>query len=196
MAIEIEVKAHVKDPQALKNRISLLAASAPFSFEKDDCYWITAGSVPGGIPKSGVRVRREKHWQDGAEKDEKILVTYKSKEIRDGIEINDEREFAVSSGDTFTELLKRLGLEPGIQKHKQGWSWIYGNVHAELCEVSGPDRNLGWFAELEILADDAGTETVAAARKQLLELLEKLSIPKDSIEERYYSELLSPLWTP
>jgi adenylate cyclase class 2 len=192
MAIEIEVKAHVKDPQALKSRISLLASSSPLSFEKDDCYWVaTCKEVPGGIPKSGVRVRREKHWRDKAAEEEKILITYKSKEIRDGIEINDEREFAVSNGDTFTELLKRLGLEPGIRKHKQGWAWIYGNVHAELCEVSGPDHNLGWFAELEILADDAGTETVAAARKQLLELLEKLSISKDSIEERYYSELLS-----
>jgi adenylate cyclase class 2 len=198
MAIEIEVKAHVDDPQAIKSGVSL-PASPPLSFEKDDCYWVPAGSLSGGVPKSGVRVRREKRRLPGNGDEEKTLVTYKSKEVRNGIEINDEREFTVSDTHAFEELLKRLGLKPGLRKHKQGWAWIFaentaagnGNIHVELCEVTGPDRNLGWFAELEILTDDAGPETVSAARERLLNVLDKLRIPRENIEERYYSELLS-----
>jgi adenylate cyclase class 2 len=201
MAVEIELKAHVRDPRgplALKAEMSLLAPP-PLSFEKDDCYWVAAdycppASVSGAIPKSGVRLRREStRYPDGGA-EEKTLVTYKSKEVREGIEINDEREFTVSDGDTFGELLKRLGLEPGVRKHKQGWAFTFGNIYAELAEVSGGvsgnTRNLGWFLELEILANEAGAETVAAARKELLGLLEKLNVGKECIEERYYSEML------
>ncbi|GHV73548.1 hypothetical protein AGMMS49940_08500 [Spirochaetia bacterium] len=188
MSVEIELKAHVENPEAMKAAISLLTSCLPLSFEKEDCYW------------DGVRLRREslRHPDGGVE--EKVLVTYKSKEVREGIEINDEREFTVSDADVFTELLKRLGLEPGVRKHKQGWGWTYGNIHAELAEVSGevsgntrsdlPVRNLGWFLELEILADEAGAETVAAARGELLGLLERLKVGKECIEERYYAEML------
>jgi adenylate cyclase class 2 len=200
MAMEIEVKARVDDLRAIKNGVSLLA-SPPLSFEKEDCYWVPAGDIPKGVPRSGVRVRREKRRLpgNGVEDEEKTLVTYKSKEVREGIEINDEMEFAVSDPHAFEELLKRLGLKPGLRKRKKGWAWIFpdnssdgnGTIHIELCQVTGLDRDLGWFAELEILTGDAGGETVAAARKRLLELLDTLNIPRENIEDRYYSELLS-----
>jgi adenylate cyclase class 2 len=200
MATEIEIKAHVDDPRAIKSGIPL-SASPPISFEKSDCYWVPAGSLPGGISKSGIRVRREKRRLPGdkAGDEEKTLVTYKSKEVQDGIEINNELEFTISDAHAFEELLKQLGFKPGLRKRKKGWSWTFaensvagkGNIHIELCEVANPDHNLGWFVELEILKDDAGPETVTAARKQLLELLDKLNIPIENIEERYYSELLS-----
>ncbi|MDR3124232.1 MAG: hypothetical protein LBU16_10715 [Treponema sp.] len=189
MAIEIELKAHAGDHRAVKERISLLAP-ASFSFEKDDCYW-TAGNGREGPLQSGVRLRRERIAYPGGETGEKALAAYKIKEVRDGIEINDEREFAVSDAAGFEGLLQRLGLEPGMRKHKQGWAWTLGSVNAELCEVSGPGRSLGWFLEIEILAEDAEAPTVAAARQKLLDLLETTGIPRDRIEERYYSELLA-----
>jgi adenylate cyclase class 2 len=189
MSIEIELKASVEDHRALQERISLLAPPA-FSFEKDDCYW-TAGDGRESPLRSGVRLRRERIAYPSGKTEEKALVTYKIKEVREGIEINDEREFAVSDGAAFEGLLQRLGLEPGTRKHKQGWTWVLGAANAELCEVSGPRRSLGWFLEIEILADDASTAIVAAARQELLGLLDKLGIPKTRIEERYYSELLA-----
>jgi adenylate cyclase class 2 len=189
MPIEIELKTRTEDHQALKEKISLLAPAA-FYFEKDDCYWI-AGKGRDGPLRSGVRLRREKIVLPSGATEDKALVTYKIKEVRDGIEINDEREFAVSDAADCEELLQRLGLEPGLRKHKQGWAWTLGAVKAELCDVSGPQRSLGWFLELEILAEDAEAPTVAAARHKLLDLLERLGVPRDRIEERYYSELLA-----
>jgi adenylate cyclase class 2 len=181
---------------ALKERLSRLAACCkptacqPLSFEKDDAYWVSAAPATGTLPKSGVRIRRERTAQDGGEARETILATYKSKEVRDGIEVNDEHEFAVSDAEAFAGLLASLGLEPGLRKHKQGWAWAIGKVHAELCEVSGQTRSLGWFLELEILAEDADPETVAAAREELLALLDRAGLPRERIEGRYYSELL------
>ncbi|WP_148257259.1 CYTH domain-containing protein [Treponema primitia] len=205
MAVEIELKAGISNFETVKDRISSLAGT-PLFFEKDDCYWITP-VPPESFPKSGVRVRRETFTQKDGKREAKTLVTYKSKEVRDGIEVNDEREFIVSDGDTFGELLNRLGLVPGTRKFKEGWAWSWQGITTELCQVKGfnpgnppvypppgktlPEIKLGWFAELEILAEDNSPETVAAARNRLLEFLDKIGITRDRIEERYYSELLT-----
>jgi adenylate cyclase class 2 len=204
MAVEIELKAHISDSESLRSVFSALAGRA-ISFEKDDCYWIAP--VPAGraeFPKSGIRVRRETYTHPDGREETRVLVTYKTKEVRNGIEINDEREFLVSDGDVFGEFLNRLGLRLGTKKHKNGWAWVYKGITTELCEVWGfnpsivgssaetgvREHTLGWFAELEILATDDQDETVSAARNRLLELLDKAGIPRDQIEERYYSEML------
>ncbi|MDR1247971.1 MAG: CYTH domain-containing protein [Treponema sp.] len=188
MPIEIELKARVKDHEALNKRVSLLAPLPPLSFEKDDCYW-TGGK--DGESRPAVRVRKEKILHPGGETKEQALAAYKIKEVREGIEINDEREFAVSDPACFEELLRRLGLEPGSSKNKRGWAWTSGVIHAELCEVSGPKRSLGWFLEIEILAESAAAQVVADSRKTLLDFLEQTGLSRDCIEERYYSELLA-----
>ena len=187
MPIEIELKARVEDHRAVKDRLSILAPMA-LSFEKDDCYWRARDGDP---LRPDVRLRLEKIARPSGVGEEKALATYKIKEVREGIEINDEREFAVSDSAAFEGLLRRLGLEPGTRKHKQGWAWGFGGIWAELCEVSGLRRSLGWFLEIEILADDALAPTVAAARQKLLDLLDRVDIPRNRIEERYYLELLA-----
>ncbi|MDR0561587.1 MAG: class IV adenylate cyclase [Spirochaetaceae bacterium] len=184
MATEIELKAHVEDREALK---SAAASFARFSgsFEKEDVYWYG----PGMIPKSGLRIRQETDTDPQGAVARSLAVTYKIKETRNGIEVNDEREFTVSDIGNFEELLRRLGLAPGTRKRKRGWSWDYEGIAIELAEISG----LGWFAELEILADNDRPDTVAHARSRLLTLLRRLGIGEDKIETRYYTEMLRSL---
>jgi adenylate cyclase class 2 len=217
MGIEIELKARV-EKQDCKKRLETIAGQGT-AFVKDDVYWFPVGefsdlpnegSPRGGFPRSGLRVRREK--KSGKET---VLVTWKKKEKRNGMEINDERELAVSCGTLFEELLYALRLRKKITKHKEGWAWNIDGVTAELAEVSGmrievpnstcdetPDSSkdripdfpkseipetLGWFLELEIL-DDSDEKAV---RRRLLEVLAKAGIGEASIENRYYSELLA-----
>jgi adenylate cyclase class 2 len=198
---EIELKAHAAGYRDCKFRLDAIAGPG-LAFTKDDGYWFPAeekpvknAGSPANLPR-GLRVRRERHGSEGSGQ---CLVTYKTKERREGIEINSEQEFEVSSGECFEELLERLGLEKRIYKHKQGWSWNCGGITAELMEVegtrtdsSGKIKKLGWFIELEILVEgEANAATAAAARKRLLELLEKTGLGEESIESRYYSQLLS-----
>jgi adenylate cyclase class 2 len=208
VVLEIELKARVGDPEERRGIISRFAGPAG-EFLKEDTYWYPPSPPEGPSPRqenpgtgalpSGVRVRREEHRNPpGGGADRITRVCFKTKEKREGIEVNDEREFEVSRGEVFEELLIRLGLSPGVRKRKQGWVWEYGDALIELCEVSGSlspgkagDRVcLGWFVELEILAPGDRRETVAAARKRLFEVLEKTGIGKDRIEERYYTEML------
>jgi adenylate cyclase class 2 len=200
MAIEIEIKAHVEDFKGIKAGFSGMAG-VPWMIEKDDTYWIPPVGIekPGmALPLSGIRVRRATKANGGGPAEKQILVTYKTKELRKEIEVNDEREFAVSDGKLFEELLIRIGFEPGLRKRKQGWSWSIDEITAELCRIRGGypqgirsgESDLGWFAELEIIAEDENPETIGAAKAQLLELLEKAGILKEAIETRYYSEML------
>ncbi|MDR2211751.1 MAG: hypothetical protein LBO65_09875 [Spirochaetaceae bacterium] len=202
--IEIEIKARIEDPAVCKERLEGLAGEGA-AFVKEDAYWLPlnekkSGRVPpvsaAPLPPSGVRVRRER--RTGGEVPEQTWVTYKIQESGlDGIEVNEEHEFEVSGGDEFEEFLTRLGLTRGIRKRKGGWKWRHGNITAELAEVAGdappaPPRNLGWFVELEILADPAEAETAPrAAGAELLQFLGLLGIAKENIEPRRYSQLLA-----
>jgi predicted adenylyl cyclase CyaB len=199
MLYEIELKAHIDDPEALKKRLSAIGTYKG-SYEKDDCYWTagTASCFPAGAP-SGIRVRNEKTVDSAGKSSARILVTCKIHQYADNVEVNDEREFEVSSGAAFGDLLGRLGLKPGINKRKKGWSWAIGAefrdfaakppslpVLAELSEVS----RLGWFIELEILSPVNDEKTVAGSQKTLFSLLETLGIEQEKIEKRPYTQML------
>ncbi|MDR2760113.1 MAG: class IV adenylate cyclase [Spirochaetaceae bacterium] len=184
MSIEIELKAWADDPDGLRDRLFSFAGFDA-SFEKADSYWFFTGAG-SSVPLSGVRIRKETRTGHSGSISHTLWVTYKVKEVREGMEINDEREFSVSDGAAFEELLRRLGLEKGIEKNKKGWAWICEGITVELTEVEG----LGWFVELEIITDDDTNEAVTAARLRLLALLHKIGIKKDRIEPRYYTEML------
>ena len=198
MGTEVELKVHAADHENCRRRMRDLAGRDGAFFIKDDDYWSPADDSPR------IRVRRERSGE-GAEA-ERTLVTWKNKEKRDGVEINEEHEFEVSRGELFEELLERLGLEKRIHKHKEGRCWTLDGtppLTAELCEVSGfilsPDgggpgvKNLGWFLELEILLPEKPTAPAEtdAARRRLLETLARTGLGGEALEDRYYSELLA-----
>jgi len=186
MPTEIELKAHVQDSKALK---ALLHEKAEYSsaFEKEDAYWFFAPeSRAPALPVRRIRVRREKHSLPDGKAASATLATYKAKEVCDGIEVNDELEFAVNPGSEFERFLGALGFKPGISKQKRGWAFSRETITAELAEVEG----LGWFLELEILAVDSREETVAENRQKLLDFLAELGIGREAIESRYYTEML------
>jgi len=191
MSFEIELKAHITNFDEVQ-RLLFEKAEYKGTFTKDDTYWF---QDPSGIPPgeellpSGLRIRMESRSFPDGKQESFNFVTYKIKEVRDGIEINDEREFEISSPPVFEELLRRLGLWINIEKRKRGWMYTYNGINAELTEVQG----LGWFLELEILAEDNREDTVAESRERLMNSLDCFGVERDAIESRYYSEMLREL---
>jgi adenylate cyclase class 2 len=180
--IEIELKAWIEDPQKTKAIISDLAVFK-HDFEKEDAYWYPS-KQDSALPHFGVRVRKETNGDETH-----TLVTFKVKEKRGAVEVNDEKEFEASDSEPLETLLNLLGFRVGARKHKKGWAWTSGDITAELCEVHG----LGWFVELEILALSADEQTVKDARDRLLAFLKKIHVGEDKIESRYYTEMLRRL---
>ena len=184
MAFEIELKTRLESDEPIKTRLHELGNYC-HSHEKLDSYWYPAKSDL--LSHSGIRLRRESIVNADNTARESILVTFKNKKISEGMEINDEREFSVSNAIVFEEMMEYLGLHKIIIKQKSGWAWTIPPILAELSLVAG----LGWFLELEIIADNNDAQTVDICRKQLLSLLANLEIPADRIEPRPYTVLLS-----
>ncbi|MDR2479465.1 MAG: class IV adenylate cyclase [Treponema sp.] len=195
MAFEIELKVRLNDLGPVKERLAAIGIFCQ-SFEKSDTYWIPGGADYQShkrLPPPDIRVRREISVDAEGKTRLSALVTYKTKVINNGIEVNDEREFTVSCAEIFEDMLERLGLRPHIHKVKQGWAWTIAAENQEepsvLAELSLV-KNLGFFLELEILAADNTARTVGSSQSRLLSLLARLEIDASQIEERPYTELL------
>ncbi|GMO49194.1 MAG: hypothetical protein Ta2G_05860 [Termitinemataceae bacterium] len=199
MQIEIELKAHVDDTESVAKKLDALAAYQG-TYKKEDQYYVQDGlnNVQGALdlPLSGVRIRVESFCDHGGKETVKTTVNYKTKECRDGIEVNTENEFEIVGNAAHKQieyLFLTLGLKHGVHKIKQGRLWKYGieetPISAELSLVEG----LGYFLELEILSDRDDKAVIEASRKRLLDLLELCGIEKEKIENRYYSEMLQNL---
>lgn len=137
-----------------------------------------------------VRIRTECTETAANEKKRRCLVTYKQKR-RDckenaALEVNDEKEFAVSDRTEFERFLHKAGFEAVFEKRKKSMQWKKDGVLIELCTV----EPLGDFLEMEILAETADENRINEARLTLEKLLKKYGIPLEQIEPMYYSELL------
>jgi len=182
MATEIELKAHVRDPEKTRKDLSEFAVLTK-TYEKNDIYYIHPDFINR---RYGVRLRNESDILADGTRKQTNLVTYKTKEINDGIEVNDEKEFEVSSGADFGDFLCSFGFLERIKKTKKGAAYNAGGMTAELSEVDG----LGWFIELEIIIDDRNERAIAEGKERILKFLDQLQIPRELIEERSYTEML------
>jgi adenylate cyclase, class 2 len=192
MATEIELKVHIDDYAAVKERLSAVGVFCR-SYKKFDTYWL-----PSQSDTPGVRVRRESGVDADGAAHESVLATYKKKTISGGIEVNHECEFTVSDADLFEEMLNCLGLCNAVRKEKEGWAWTVRSQNERqapiLAELSMVAR-LGWFLEIEIMTADNSEPTVEESRERLFALLEKLEISTDKIETRPYTTMLADVST-
>ena len=182
MAIEVELKAWVDEPQALARLLETRFRFAG-SYLKEDRYYRIQSDA--GKPAVEFRLRREgEGW----------IVTSKEKAIQDGVEVNREHEFGVSDGDSFDRFARHIGAKLFITKAKRGKrfrdeSLGSEGVTIELSEVEG----LGWFVEIECLVDPDRAEEVPKARERVRGLLATLGVGERLVEPRYYIDMLAEL---
>ena len=156
---EIEIKAHVENREALVQRLNQIA-TLQASVTRDDTYY----SLPVHGAKQ-LRIRKEKSANS-----EKILVTYKRKELRNEgsgfeTEVNEEMECLVTDALPLETFLLDSGFTVHLKKHKEVSDWNYtakdskGNdipVTLELCNVPP----LGDFLEIEILSSETEPQKI------------------------------------
>ena len=209
MLVRVELKAWLDDHESIMAQLSLLESRAS-AREKTDTYWLPIEeNAPGmSIPRSGVRVRREREAQSaggdkpgeaGSEgaKGESFLVAVKSRKMSGAAEISEVSEFAVSDAELFEKLLGNLGLFKASYKKKYCWGW---KIPAEApgAEPIGAEiahlKELGWFLELKLCARDGGRQAAEEAVKRLHSLLERLGVPAERLEPKPYAVLLHERW--
>jgi len=144
-------------------------------------------------PDRPLKIRiREESSGDPASPAAQTVVTYKRKEFAGSVEVNDEKEFAIDSRADFEALLGDLGFAPAITKVKRTktFDWTAPDGTAVGLELSlvGP---LGWFIEIEILADSPDDAEIARARDLVGTALSRCGIPESAIETRFYTDMLA-----
>ena len=112
------------------------------------------------------------------------LITYKGPKMDPGSRTRREYEVAVSDGQTASRLIEALGHRPVFTVKKARQELKKGGVTLCLDEVEG----LGRFLELEKLVEDGGDR--AAAEQILLDLLDRLGVPRDRLIRSSYLEML------
>ena len=188
MAFEVELKAHVQDPQTIMAVLEGFEhISEPVCEYKQDIYY---SKSEGEEPL--FRLRRESFGPDFDSLTGSVLFTYKEKSLKDGIEVNVEREFTTSDsqGENAEQFFLALGYVEYIKKTKKGYSFVHAIkgfsplLHIELAEV----KSLGWFLEMEFLIEDPSL--VAQAKEKLIEVLHAVGLGDSEIESRYYMHML------
>jgi adenylate cyclase, class 2 len=178
VATEVEMKAWIDDPEALRRHLQNSCREIR-SFYKADTYFVAPVRPAGspGLPPQEFRIRND---------DGKLICTFKEKEIVDGMETNREVEFTVSDEAAFSELAERIGCRVFVRKEKRGTQYSCGGLSVELSEVAG----LGTFLEVEKVVEDDDSEAIARAQSGIRAFFTDLGITREKIEPRPYNDIL------
>ena len=173
MKYEVELKARVADWDAIEAK---LRETCEFirEFQKSDRYF---RSPVGTEQDTSFRLRRD---NDG------VVVTFKEKRPRNGVEYNREREFSVDDAEVFLELVERIGCVEYASKIKTGLEFRFDGMTVELVRIDG----LGSFLEIEIIEHTLNTAVHEQAALRIRSFLRTTGISEDRIEERSYVSLL------
>jgi predicted adenylyl cyclase CyaB len=175
---EIELKAHVSDPEAVRRCLSGFMEFQG-DFDKRDEYWSVGLAAKASSGRQfSFRLRSEP---------ERNTVTYKEKTYRDRMEVNEEIEFVLGDRESFLAFLSKMGARPLYSKRKKGSLWRgKDGLQAELVQVEG----LGYFLEVEIMMEQSPGWALEEIREKLTEVLRRCGLDERSIEGRPYSQLL------
>ena len=170
MARNVEIKARVPDPAALRRRVAELADRGPVELEQHDSFFAT-----------GDRSRRLKLRRFADDRPAELIAYLRPD--RTDPSCSDYRRVELGDGDELLEAL-RFALASRGEVRKQRTVYWVGRTRVHLDRVDG----LGDFVELEVVLDPSETE--AAGEEEAARLMEALEIREEDLVEVAYRDLL------
>lgn len=161
----VEIKARLRDPEAMIERVFAIADSGPVELNQEDTYFKFSGALLKLRVQSGT---------DGQ------LIYYKRDEIRDPR----LSRYCVYQTNDPVSLMKELSRDLGIlaQVSKRRLLFHWGNVRIHIDDV----KNRGWFLELEAVLSPG--DQAEAGEEQVRDLMQRLGISsEETIAESYAS---------
>ncbi len=167
---EVELKARIKDPKLIRQKIKKIAKFVKKIKKVDDYYTLEKK----GYPTKSLRIRNQGRIHQ---------VNFKKRvSYSQGIHTKKEVEFNLQDIKGFLAVLKEFGFRLWITKYKESEIYKRKSANIELNHLQG----LGWFVEVEILT----VNKVSEARKTILTVFKLLGINKRDIEKKGYTRLL------
>jgi len=178
--IEVERKYWLNNKNSI---LKLLNEKAVFQKEvrNEDIYYIDKTTIKQFDRFSGnekiFRLRRTNNRK---------VVTFKEKILKQGTEVNREGEFEIKFEDesAFKQFINYINYQELIHKTKETKLFRYQDVSMEYNYL----HSLGWFLEGEILCEKS--EEVDQAILQLDQVFNDFGLDKNKLEKKMYIELL------
>ncbi|MBI2409694.1 class IV adenylate cyclase [Candidatus Kaiserbacteria bacterium] len=162
MKSEIEVKARVRDAEAVVAKLADLGCALSEPITQDDFVYNKIGVDPKdhshGTPVLRIRVQGER-----------TIFTLKKNRSNELDCI--EKEIDVSDKDILADIFELLGYEKTIEVHKMRRKGAINGYEVCLDEV----RDLGTFIEVEKMSDEDG----AVVQKELFDFLAQFGIREE-----------------
>jgi len=168
--IEAKVPLTKADLKRLQKEIPKIAKLKGKSIKKDDYYGPTNTFL--------MRIREKGEWS---------IFNIKSKNVKGGIELNQEVEIPVKSKKTFASLLKKIGIEHSNQKTKKSTVYLYQDLQIEINHVVG----LGDYLEIE--AEAESKSDIPKAIQKLHAIFKQFDFSPRQFEKRYYLDMLTSI---
>ena len=147
--LEVELKVRIPSPGPVRERLVRMNAESRGRVHEHDVYY-NAPHRDFAVTDEAVRVR----YGNG-----RAVVTYKGPKIRSyGLKAREELNIAVESGESFEQMLMRLGFTRTLTVDKERETYRLGAATVSLDEVEG----LGTFAEIEVIAREGAGDPAAA----------------------------------
>lgn len=173
--IEAELKARVRDPWTLHERLSELAAGEPSTYR--DVYYAQPGRELAAAGRE-LRLRTI----DG----ERSFLTYKEAPVDAASGSKPEHETQVTNPAAVDTLLRGLGLEVMVAFDKHCTNYRFRARGRDLLAtvVTVPEIN-GTFLELETMTDTDGTD---AAIADIRAMLAHLGVADEDLTTEFYTD--------
>ncbi len=172
--LEFELKVRISSLDPVRQQLTGRNAQFCGRIHEHDIYY-NAPHRDFGVTDEAIRVR---YTNDHA------VVTYKGAKIKtSGLKAREELNIVVDSGALFEQMLDRLGFSRAAEVNKWRENYRLSGAAITLDEVEG----LGTFVEIEILAEDANSDTAA----RIQEIAKEIGVIGEPILASYLEMLLS-----
>jgi adenylate cyclase class 2 len=172
--LEFELKVRISSLDPVRQQLTGHNARFCGRIHEHDIYY-NAPHRDFGVTDEAIRVR---YTNDQA------VVTYKGAKIKtSGLKAREELNIVVDSGTVFEQMLDRLGFIRTAEVNKWRENYRLSGAAITLDEV----EDLGTFVEIEILAEDANSDTAA----RIQEIAKEIGVCGEPILASYLELLLA-----
>lgn len=178
--IEVEIKAKITDAQATEKSLLKLGFTEERRVSEQDVYF-NGNDRDFRKTDEALRIRACKNLKADTERN---ALTYKGPKLGNHSQTRNELEISFEDPDKMKAILTALGYPPVLEVQKLRRIYRLGAITACVDHVD----SLGDYLELEKLVDDKKSYPEAVG--ELYEWLVKIGIPKDSLTQYSYLELL------
>ena len=191
--IEVEIKAKISDPDAIREKFKSKDGKYIISLHHEDTYF----NMPDKLrdfrkTDEALRIRKSIEYEEGFESSENKInyyLTYKGKKLDSLTKTRKELEISVSNGEIMKDLLNSLGFRDFLTVVKE----------RELYEVHYKDKVIialidyipilnEYFIEVELITES--NKKLEDSRELLFEFLSSLNIKREESIRKSYLELI------